>query len=76
VRLYFGEIAVFKKSILAVTVSMVIGSALVSPLQARVYRNQVQNAAKCHAMIDSKGLKGDAFKGEMNKCKENPDNYK
>jgi hypothetical protein len=72
----FEEIAMFKKSILAVTASVVIGSALVSPLQARVYRNQMQNAAKCHMMIDSKGLKGDAFKGEMNKCKENPDNYK
>jgi hypothetical protein len=72
----FEEIAMFKKSVLALVASTLICSALVSPLQARVYRNQVQNAAKCHAMIDSKGLKGDAFKGEMNKCKENPDNYK
>jgi hypothetical protein len=72
----FEEIAMFKKSILAATASVVICSALVSPLQARVYRNQVQNAAKCHMMIDSKGLKGDAFKGEMSKCKENSDNYK
>jgi hypothetical protein len=72
----FEEIAMAKRSILAVTAFVVICSALVSPLQARVYRNQVQNAAKCHMMIDSKGLKGDAFKGEMNKCKENPDTYK
>lgn len=66
----------FKRSVLALVASTLISSALVSPLQARVYRNQMQNAAKCRAMIDSKGLKGDAFKGEMNKCKENPDNYK
>lgn len=66
----------FKRSILALLVSTLICSALVSPLQARVYRNQVQNAAKCHTMIDPKGLKGDAFKGEMSKCKENHDNYK
>jgi hypothetical protein len=66
----------FKRSILALLVSTLICSALVSPLQARVYPNQVQNAAKCHTMIDPKGLKGDTFKGEMSKCKENPDNYK
>jgi hypothetical protein len=66
----------FKRPIIALVASTLVCFALVSPLQARVYRNQMQNAAKCHAMIDPKGLKGDAFKGEMNKCKENPDNYK
>jgi hypothetical protein len=65
-----------KSHILAMVASALICFALVSTVQARVYRNQVQNAAKCHTMIDPKGLKGDAFKGEMNKCKEDPDNYK
>ena len=63
----------FKRSILALLVSTLICSALVSPLQARVYRNQVQNAAKCHTMIDPQGLKGGlTFKGEMSKRKGKP----
>jgi hypothetical protein len=34
-----------------------------------------QKITTCKAKIESKGLKGSAFKAEMQKCTINPDNY-
>jgi hypothetical protein len=39
-------------------------------------RAELQNRGKCKTMVDSKHLKGDAYKGEFSKCMVNPDNYK
>ena len=35
-----------------------------------------QRAAMCNALVDSKGLKGDARKAEFQKCRADPINYK
>ncbi len=34
-----------------------------------------QKATTCKAKIEPKGLKGSAFRAEMQKCAVNPDNY-
>ena len=65
----------FKVSILAAAAMALLFPSLVSTAEARTYRNQVQNRAKCHEKIDPKNLKGAAFKSEFDKCVANPDNY-
>lgn len=36
---------------------------------------KTEKATTCKAKIEAKGLKGPAFKAEMQKCTVNPDNY-
>ncbi len=65
----------FRVSIWIVATIALLFVNLIYTAQARVYRNQAQNAAKCHQKIDPKKLNGDARKNEWGKCMENPDNY-
>lgn len=65
----------FRICVFAAAVIALLASSVFSTGQARTYRNQRQNRAKCHEKIDPKNLKGAAFKSEWDKCITNPDNY-
>jgi len=62
--------------LIATAATALFVNASVACVSCKGTRGAGQKSMQCHSLVGAKNLKGPAYKSELSKCMENPDNYK